>query len=166
MIAATKPRPAHDPLPPFTIGYVMDRIDEASPRGTMQPYVRGNARDFLLRNSGYSKDHRGRDDWNIFLRAPFVECRNRRTLDLRWYYDGHELVLQFDELSKTGAILKRRRVSEEEAVAAVIAWNQHVIRGEARRIREQNDARLACAVADLLPKKRSSTSVSPIAQEG
>lgn len=132
MIAATTP--SHDPLPAFSIGDAIDRIYRAARAGAMLPYVRSNARDFLKRHAGY-------DEQNIFLRSPFVECRNRRTLDLRWYYDGHELVLQFDELSKTGAILKRRRVSEEEAVEAVCEWNEHVIRGEARRIRERNDAR-------------------------
>lgn len=133
MIAATTP--SHDPLPAFSIGDAIDRIDRAAPAGAMLPYVRSNARDFLKRHAGY-------DEWNIFLRSPFVESIGTKAIDMRWHYDGRDLVLRFNAACREGAILDGRRVSEEEAVEAVIAWNQHVIRGEGRRLRERREAAL------------------------
>lgn len=133
MIAATTP--SHDPLPAFSIGDAIDRIDRAAPAGAMLPYVRSNARDFLKRHAGY-------DEWNIFLRSPFVESIGTKAIDMRWHYDGRELVLRFNAACREGAILDGRRVSEEEAVAAIIEWNQHVIRGEGRRLRERRESAL------------------------
>lgn len=133
MIAATKP--SHDPLPAFSLGDAIDRIDRAAPAGAMLPYVRSNARDFLKRHAGY-------DEWNIFLRSPFVESIGTKAIDLRWHYDGRDLVLRFNAACREGAILDGRRVSEEDAVAAVCEWNEHVISGESRRIRERREAEL------------------------
>ncbi len=134
----------HDPMPSCYLPTVLNELAMRAPAGSEKAYERAAC--FMCTHSGYGPKAESSDQ--IFVRAPRV--RYRRCYGgpvkcyLTWVYDGHELTLWFEE---TGITLDGRRVSDEQAVAAVIAWNDHVLRGEGRRIRLQREATLACVPA-------------------
>lgn len=137
------PNLPHDPMPSCYLPEVMSDLARLCLVGCERAYE--NAANFLSRQSGWGTTINSSEDL-IFLRAPRIRYKRAFAMScqLTWVYDGHELTLAFNADTKTGAILDGRRVSEEEAVEAVIAWNQVVIRGEARRIREAREAELKC----------------------
>lgn len=133
----------HDPMPSFHLPDVLRDLARLSLPTSVLAYEQ--AASFLCRNCGYGNQC-GPEKDQIFLRAPRIRYKRAFAMScqLTWLYDGHELTLAFNAQCKTGAILDGRRVSEEEAVAAVCEWNEHVICGEARRIRESREAGLKC----------------------